>query len=251
MLEKINVGTVVHFNDFIFESKDIVENDPIYKRINGKSYRKNDDISLDELAYIKMLHYNYDGNVIVGEIIVNKAILDETREVFSDLFTIKYQIYSMRLIDDFWVEDDPIKTDRNSVFHNNSSSFCYRRVANKANLSNHALGIAIDINPLDNPYTPRNEDGSFDDSLLTSYERNVLIDREEKAKCNKHIITVGDTICRVFDSVGFECGGIWPLQNEKWSCDWQHFEPNEEKMPIIIKRIEEQKREKNYQQIYQ
>ncbi len=48
-----------------------------------------------------MLHYNYDGDIVVGEMIVNKVIIDEVREVFSNLFLLKYQINSMRLIDDF------------------------------------------------------------------------------------------------------------------------------------------------------
>lgn len=247
MLQNINVGEVVNFTDFIFESRDIVENDDIYERINGKSYIKNSDVYLDELVYIKMLHYNYDGNVTVGEMIVNKAILNETREIFSTLFIFKYQIHSMRLIDDFWIEGDALQADRNSISHNNSSCFCYRRIAKQEKLSNHALGIAIDINPLDNPCTPRNKDGSFDDSLLSDYEKNTLINRKDKAKVNRHIITLGDIACTVFDSVGFECGGIWPLQNEKWPSDWQHFEPNAEKMPIVIKRIEEKKLERKHQ----
>ena len=243
MLENIKVGQKVNCSDFLFENKDIVENDDVYKRINCKSYQKNDDISLSDLTYIKMLHYNYDNDVVVGEMIVNKVILDEVREVFSSLFMLKYQINSMRLIDDFWVES-AIKSDRNSIYHNNSSSFCYRKIPNQTNLSKHALGLAIDINPLDNPYTPRNKDGSFDDSLLTDYEKDLLIDREEKAKHNPHIITLGDTICKVFASVGYECGGIWPLQSDEFSCDWQHFEPNEAKMKEINERINTSKKEK-------
>lgn len=240
MLEDIKVGQKVNYHDFIFENRDIVENDDVYKRINGKSYKENDDISLSDLTYIKMLHYNYDGDVVVGEMIVNKVILDEVREVFSSLFMMKYQINSMRLIDDFWL-GDALDTDRNSVSHNNSSSFCYRRISNKATLSNHALGLAIDINPLDNPYTPRNKDGSFDDSLLTDYEKSLLIDREEKAKHNPHIITLNDGICKVFSSVGYECGGIWPLQSDEWSCDWQHFEPDATKIKEINARLSSNK----------
>lgn len=228
MLEQAKIGDKFNSLEFIFENKDIKENDDVYQRINGKSYQKNDDIALDDLTYIKMLHYNYDGAIVVGEMIVNKVIIDEVREVFSNLFLLKYQINSMRLIDDFW-DKDGITSDRNSVASNNSSGFCYRNIPNKITLSNHALGLAIDINPLDNPYTPRNSDGTFDYSLLTDYEKNLLVDREEKAKENKHIITLNDSICKVFASVGYECGGIWPLQSDEFSCDWQHFEPNETK----------------------
>lgn len=130
MLENIKVGQKVNYSDFLFENKDIVENDDIYKRINGKSYKKNGDISLSNLTYIKMLHYNYDGNVVVGEMIVNKVILNEVKEVFSSLFMMKYQINSMRLIDDFWL-GEALDTDRNSVSHNNSSCKTLEKVGLK------------------------------------------------------------------------------------------------------------------------
>ena len=86
MLDNLKIGEKVNSKEFIFENKDIKENDDVYQRINGKSYQTNDDISLDDLTYIKMLHYNYDGDVVVGEMIVNKVIIDELREVFSNLF---------------------------------------------------------------------------------------------------------------------------------------------------------------------
>ena len=231
-LENIEIGSKVNSNKFIFENKDIVEYDDIYNRIYGKSYIINNDISLSNLTYIKMLHYDYDGNIIVGEMIINKAIIDEVRRVFSKLFALKYQIYSMRLIDDFWINNSQ-ESDRNSVLHNNSSCFCYRSIINLTKLSNHALGLAIDINPFDNPYTPRKDDGSFDDSLLTDYEKDMLVDRETKAKTNPHIITLNDDVCRTFGMVGYECGGIWPSRSDKLACDWQHFEPNKIKMKEI------------------
>ena len=38
----------------------------ILQYINGKSYVKNDNIRLDELRYLKLLHYNYDHEIQVG-----------------------------------------------------------------------------------------------------------------------------------------------------------------------------------------
>lgn len=238
MLEKYKAGKIIDSNKFIFEEHDIIENDSIYKRIYGKSFQENDYILLKDLAYIKLLHYGYDGKVRVGELIIHKAILDDIREIFSKLFAAKYQIYSMRLIDDFWIDNDTNKSDRNSILNNNSSSFCFRSIIGKDKLSKHALGIAIDINPLSNPYTPRNKDGSFDTSSLSEYEKDVLKNREEKALNNPHIITLGDYICKTFASVGFECGGIWPLQSNLRACDWQHFEPNASKLKEVMKKIE-------------
>lgn len=237
MLDIYKIGQIVDIDKYVFESCDIKEGDFIYNRIYGKSFQNNDYVSIKDLTYVRLLHYGYDGKVKVGELIINKAILNEIREIFAKLFEAKYQIYSMRLIDDFWIDGDTDKTDRNSILNNNSSSFFFRRIVGKKNLSKHALGIAIDINPLSNPYTPRNSDGTFDVSSLSEYEKSVLVDREEKAKNDPHIITLGDFICNVFDSQGFECGGIWPQQSNLWSCDWQHFEPNADKLPEIMTRI--------------
>ena len=74
MLEQAKIGDKFNSLEFIFENKDIRENDDVYQRINGKSYQKNDDISLDDLTYIKMLHYNYDGDVVVG---LGNAVADD------------------------------------------------------------------------------------------------------------------------------------------------------------------------------
>ena len=75
MLEKYKTGKIIDSNKFIFEEHDIIENDSIYKRIYGKSFQENDYILLKALAYIKLLHYGYDGKVRVGELIIHKAIL--------------------------------------------------------------------------------------------------------------------------------------------------------------------------------
>ena len=46
--------------EFYYEVKNIVKDDSIYKRIINKSYRENSNISLADLVYIKLNHYNLD-----------------------------------------------------------------------------------------------------------------------------------------------------------------------------------------------
>lgn len=238
MLKDKKAGEIIETNNFIFEEYDIKLNDEIYNRIINKSYRENDYVSYKDLAYIKLLHYGYDNKVKVGELIIHKAVVNEMKKVFNDLFNIKYQINSMHLIDNYWINNDGLLSDRKSIEHNNSSSFCFRIILNTTKLSNHAYGIAIDINPFDNPYAPKDENKEFDYSRLTPYEKDLMFDREEKAKTNRHIITLNDEICKIFESVGYECGGIWPSRGDTLSCDWQHFEPNKDKMKEIMTRIE-------------
>lgn len=227
-------GDIINTKKFLFEVYEI--DSKIFKRINNKSYINNEFVSIQDLVYIKLVHYDYENNIRVGELIIHKAILNETKKIFKDLFKIKYQINSMKLIDDYW-KNNPDESDRNSILNNNSSAFCYRNATNKKTLSNHALGISIDINPLDNPYIPRNKDHTFNYSGLTEYEKNTLIDRDNKAKENPHIITLNDEACKIFKKYGFECGGIWPKRSILNPCDWQHFQPNKKKMKIIKKRI--------------
>ena len=43
-----------------FVANEIAEGDEVYKRIIGKSYQENDNIGLQDLRYLRMLHYNFD-----------------------------------------------------------------------------------------------------------------------------------------------------------------------------------------------
>lgn len=103
-----------------FSAYEIVEGDPVYQRINGKSYCQNPDIGLDELTYFKMLHYNFDGEIQVGELIMNSALKEDVLEIFQELFEHQYQIQSMYLVDNYWTGDG-ITSDSASIDQNNTS----------------------------------------------------------------------------------------------------------------------------------
>ena len=60
--------------DKYFTSSIIERDSEIFDRINGKSYRDNDDIALEDLRYLTIPYYNFEQQVILGEMIVNKDI---------------------------------------------------------------------------------------------------------------------------------------------------------------------------------
>ena len=103
-----------------------MEGDSVYNRIYGKSYYENKNIGLQDLRYLKMLHYNFNHEIQVGEMIVNAAISRDVLSVFQELFAAEYEIQSMRLIDDYWTGDGD-SSDSNSIDNNNTSAFCYRQ----------------------------------------------------------------------------------------------------------------------------
>ena len=185
--------------------------DSLKTRISNKSYRENNDISLEELRYLKVLHYNFDHEIQVGECIVNKAISEDCIEIFTELFRNEYEIQSMYLIDDFWTGDGS-STDTVSMNANNSSAFCYRVIAGTSKLSNHALGFAIDINPYQNPYI------TYRDGFPVYYH-NDADSYADRTTAKPHMITHDDLCYQLFIQHGFTWGGDW-----KNSKDYQHFE---------------------------
>ena len=190
--------------------------DNVFQQIDGKSYVENNNIQREDLRYLKLLHYNYDHQLQVGELIVNKKIAKDCKKVFRELFAEEYEIASMYLIDRFWTGDS-VDSDTNSIEHNNTSAFNYRVVPDTDRLSNHAAGFAIDLNPLQNPYVKYDSDGSF-----AKYYKDMekYTDRSQEGM---HMITHDDTAYKVFKKHGFTWGGDW--NNSK---DYQHFEKKAE-----------------------
>ena len=197
----------------VFTASEIAEGDEVYNRINGKSYQENENISLEDLRYLQISHYDFEHEVQIGELIVNAELADEVLEIFQELYDAEYEIASMRLIDDYWVNEDPDQADTNSIDHNNTSAFCYRVVTGGQNLSRHAYGCAIDINPQQNPYLTLEEDGTYycDHENALEYMDRTLEDAHE--------IKEGDICWQVFNDHGFTWGGSWTNP-----VDYQHFE---------------------------
>lgn len=183
----------------------------VYARINGKSYVENSDITLSQLRYLTVLHYNYNHEIQAGELIVNEELADDFANIFLQLFESGYEINSMRLIDDFWMGDG-IASDTESIKNNNTSAFCYRQIFGGSGLSNHAKGCAIDINPMENPYVSYS---NGEPVWFPEYSKDYI----ERKPSEPHVITDEDLCYEIFTEYGFTWGGDWETPK-----DYQHFE---------------------------
>lgn len=166
-------------------------------------------VSYDDLRYVRVLHYDFDGREKDGELICNKVIAQDMVEIFYELYQNDYQIEQIRLVDEY-SGDDTL-----SMMDNNTSCFNYRVVDGTDNLSKHAYGLAIDINPFYNPYIVfgRNEDGS---DYISPAGSEVYADR---SRSFAYKIDETDLCYRLFKEHGFTWGGDWN------SCkDYQHFQ---------------------------
>lgn len=184
--------------------------DNLSRYITGVSYPAKTEglsISLDELRYLHLLHYNFDNEVVEGELICNQAIAEDLLDIFHTLYSNQYQLEKILLIDEYGGDD------HQSMLDNNTSCFNYREVEGTTSLSKHALGLAIDINPFYNPYITYNKDGTENISPEGS---DPYADRTASFP---YKIDEQDLCYKLFIEHGFTWGGNWN------SCkDYQHFQ---------------------------
>lgn len=180
--------------------------DKIFSRMAGKSYKAGCPLPLSDLRYLELLHKNLAGETLRGEMVCSARIAADVLEIFERLYAVGYPIERVRLIDEYGADDELSMRD------NNSSCFNYRVVSFTNRISRHGYGLAVDINPLYNPYI-KIVDG-----------RKVIapangVDYEDRAKNFPYKITAGDLCCRLFREKNFLWGGdCW--DDEK---DYQHF----------------------------
>lgn len=209
-LRKLPAGTIIDITKVVDEPLDTAFyyekiKDNIKTRINGKSYGEDCTVPYIDLRYVRVLHYGFDNEIHIGELIVNKSIAADIVDIFKELYIAKYPIEQILLVDEFDADDDA------SMAANNTSSFNFRFIAGSTSLSKHALGLAIDINPLYNPYVQSTEEG-------TSVSPKEGIAYADRSLDCSYYITKKDLCYQAFIKRGFTWGGSW--RNK----DYQHFQ---------------------------
>lgn len=180
--------------------------DDIFKKMQGKSYKENCTVPREELRYLHILHVGFDNNTHEGELIVNKRIAEDVLDIFKELYKAGYQIEKVRLIDEYNAQDELSMRD------NNSSAFNFRYISYSTTLSKHAMGLAVDINTLYNPYI-KQVDGRL------NIEPANAVNYVDRNRQFPHKIDHDDLCYKLFTKYGFEWGGDW-----EDSKDYQHFE---------------------------
>lgn len=179
--------------------------DTVFSRMKGKSFPENCTVKREDLRYLKVLHYNLKGEILTGEMVCNEKIATDMIQIFAELFQKKYPIEKIRLIDDYNADDEQSMRD------NNSSCFCFRTVAGSNDLSLHALGMAVDINTLYNPYIRIKNSKK----VIQPSNAEIYCDRSKQFD---YKIEPDDDCCKAFKKHGFLWGGDWKAYK-----DYQHF----------------------------
>jgi hypothetical protein len=183
--------------------------DEIIEKVNGVSWKVGSPVALEHLAYVKVLYWGFDDETHEGELVVHGVVAEEIAEIFQVLYEAKFPIEKIRLVDEYGGNDDLSMED------NNTSAFNFREVADsKGVLSKHSYGIAIDINPIQNPYVTG---GKVSPEMGKDYIDRTVV--------QKGMIVKDDVCYKAFTDRGWAWGGEW-----KSLKDYQHFQKS-----IVIK----------------
>ena len=167
-----------------------------------------EDILLDQ-EMIDVKYFNFEGNECQGQVVVNKNVLADIQKVFELIHSIKFPLAKAVPIGDqkyMWNDDA-------SCEDNNTSAFNYRVITGGTRLSSHALGYAIDFNPIQNPYSKYDGEG----------EEMLRIPKDSHYDINVPGTLHGEhEIVKLLKSLDWKWGGNWEKRNGP--VDYQHFE---------------------------
>lgn len=167
----------------------------------GSSWAQGCPVAVEDLRLITMNHWDFNGGTSTGELVVHSNAAGDLVGVFGQLFEKHYPIERMELVTAYGANDN------DSMAANNTSAFNCRVVAGTDTLSQHAYGLAVDINPLINPYVVPS--GVFPPAGSEFLDRTVA---------SPGLIMKGDATVAAFEQIGWIWGGTWV--NKK---DYQHF----------------------------
>jgi hypothetical protein len=154
---------------------------------------------------LEVLYYSFDGKVHKGQLVIEKRLVNDIREVFRIILETKFPVASVIPIShDRFFKDGKWNEDDLSMLANNTSAFNYRTVTGGKSLSRHAYGFAIDINPLQNCYIRGK----------TVLPPGAVYDTSKPGT-----LTPDSPVVKTFIRLGWTWGGNWESLK-----DYQHFE---------------------------
>lgn len=161
-------------------------------------------VALADLRYVTVSFWGFDAKAHTGEMLVHRDAADGFVRVFHRLFDARYPIEEMRVTSRADLDAPPTGDG------NNTSAFACRPTRGKSSWSQHAYGLAVDVNPFQNPYT--------NGARVLPELASAYLDRAEP---RPGMIRPGDQVTGAFGSIGWHWGGLWHDPT-----DYMHFSAN-------------------------
>lgn len=173
-------------------------------------------VPMDRLRIIRLSYWDLEGQEHTdGEIMVLDAVAEPVLQIFKTLYIQKFSLAKVRLMDHY--QGDDVK----SMEDNNTSCFNHRSIIGGSTLSLHAYGVAIDINPIQNPFIQFPEGN--DEKAIAIYspvKGREYANRIQHRPDKPFRPGMAEQVVEVFKENGFTIwGGHWDTP-----IDYQHFQ---------------------------
>jgi hypothetical protein len=170
-------------------------------RMTGVSWHEGCPVPIEDLRLLDIGHVDFEGRDTRGQLVIAASVAEDVAAVFQEAYNARFPIERMELSHVFGGKDEP------SMAANNTSGFSCRPVTGGKGWSAHALGLAIDINPRQNPYV-RGE-------VVLPKEGRAYLNRED---ARPGMVRSEEGMVQMFRKVGWTWGGSWNSLK-----DYQHF----------------------------
>jgi hypothetical protein len=173
--------------------------------MTGVSWHRGCPVGLADLRLITLTYRGFDGGAHNGRLVANKSAAAVLVSVFRRLYAAGFPIRRMEPVDRYGGDDF------RSIEADNTSAFNCRAATGSSRWSNHAYGLAIDVNPIENPYV---SGGRSSHAASAPY-----LDR---SRHRPGMAYEGGVLVEAFRAAGWGWGGSWAGSVR----DYQHFSYN-------------------------
>lgn len=175
-------------------------------QLEGRFWHAGCPVSLSDLRLLTVSYWDFGGNRQTGELVVNRRAATPLARVFRQLYRLRFPIRHLRFTDMYGPKRGrPADRDISGSFE------CRRAVpspcgSGTGNWSQHAFGLAVDLNPIENPYT----------GCGRTRERTSL-PYLNRSRIRRGMVT--PAVVRAFRSIDWGWGGSWAGSTK----DYMHF----------------------------
>ena len=167
------------------------------------SWHRGCPVAPAQLRRVRLSYWGFDRRAHTGAVVVNASAVGDVVRVFRRLYVARFPIRRLRPIDAYrGVDERSLAADNTAAFN------CRYAVApGPKRWSVHAYGLAIDVDPVENPYVLN---GRVHPRAGRAYVN--------RSRIRPGMAYRGGLLVNAFAAVGWQWGGRWPA-----SPDYQHF----------------------------
>jgi hypothetical protein len=165
---------------------------PAVRARMGATWKPGCPVGLADLRYVTVSFRGFDGRPHTGELVVHRRVAADVVSVLARLYRARFPIEEMRLVTTADLEAHPTGDG------NNTAAFVCRAARKQTRWSAHAYGLAVDVDPFQNPYRRG-------DLVLPELASSYL----DRARARPGMIRQGDVVTTAFAAIGWTWGGTW------------------------------------------